>query len=119
MSYRNLEIKIGEDLDIPMWSALTSEEKNDIMDNPDIKIKKKYYHVNFTEFKGVVLLNVIYYNPFSNLLISGKKAIYTLNINTNKPTAKSKIRKKLSDQTLELIHNYLQLREKVLNEMES
>ena len=113
MSYRNLEIKIGEDLDVPMWSALTFEEKNNILDNPEIK-PKKYYQVNFTEYKGVILLNVIYYNPFSNLLISGKRAIYTLNINTNKPTAKSRIRRKLSEETLDLIHSYLQLRNEVL-----
>lgn len=118
MSYRSLEIKIGQDLGIPMWSALTLEEKNNILElkntNQDNILKDRkirYYQVNFTEYKGIVLLNVIYYNPFSNLLISGKKAIYTLNINTKKPTARSRIKKKLSEDTIELINNYLQLRE--------
>lgn len=126
MSYRSLEVKIGQDLGIPMWSALTFEEKNNILelkdndqenklDNKIIKIPK-YYQVNFTEYKGVILLNVIYYNPFSNLLISGRKAIYTLNTKTNRPTGKSRIKKKLSNDTLELIHGYLKLREDVLNE---
>jgi len=115
MSYRYLETKVGEDLDIPMWSALTLDQKTRILDNPEVK-HDRYYHVNFTEFKGIVLLNVIYYNPFSSLLISGKRAKYTLNVMTNKPTSKSKIRKKLSRETLNLIHNYLELREEVLNE---
>ena len=113
MSYKNLEIKIGQELKIPMWSYLTSEEKNFIINNPD-KIKNKYYQLNFTEYKGNILLNVIYYNPQSNLLISGKKAKYTLNLNTNKPTSKSKIKKTLSDETIQLIHSYLQLRKEVL-----
>ena len=123
MSYRSLEIKIGQDLGIPMWSALTLEEKNNILDlslenTVDKRRLKtpKYYQVNFTEYKGVVLLNVIYYNPFSNLLISGRKAIYTLNTNTNKPTGRSKIKKVLSQDTIQLIHNYLKLREDVLKE---
>lgn len=123
MSYRSLEIKIGQDLGIPMWSALTFEEKNNILDlnqkntvdNKKIK-SSKYYQVNFTEYKGVILLNVIYYNPFSNLLISGRKAIYTLNTNTNKPTGRSKIKKILSEDTIQLVHNYLKLREDVLND---
>lgn len=123
MSYRSLEIKIGQDLGIPMWSALTFEEKNKILDlnqentvdNKKIK-SSKYYQVNFTEYKGVILLNVIYYNPFSNLLISGRKAIYTLNTNTNKPTGRSKIKKILSEDTIQLVHNYLKLREDVLND---
>jgi hypothetical protein len=123
MSYRSLEIKIGQDLGIPMWSALTLEEKNNILDlslenTVDKRRLKtpKYYQVNFTEYKGVILLNVIYYNPFSNLLISGRKAIYTLNTNTNKPTGRSKIKKILSEDTIQLIHNYLKLREDVLKE---
>jgi len=126
MSYRSLEVKIGQDLGIPMWSALTFEEKNNILelkdkdqenklDNKIIKIPK-YYQVNFTEYKGITLLNVIYYNPFSNLLISGRKAIYTLNIKTNRPTGKSRIKKKLSNDTLDLIHRYLKLRQDILNE---
>ena len=123
MSYRSLEIKIGQDLGIPMWSALTLEEKNNILDlNQENTVDKrrlktpKYYQVNFTEYKGVVLLNVIYYNPFSNLLISGRKAIYTLNTNTNKPTGRSKIKKILSEDSIQLIHNYLKLRDDVLKE---
>lgn len=115
MSYRYLETKIGDDLGIPMWSALTLDEKTYILKNPEIK-HTRYFHVNFTEFKGITLLNVIYYDPYSNLLLSGNKARYTLNVNTSKPTARSRIRKKLSRETLELIHNYLNLREEILNE---
>ena len=117
MSYRYLETKIGEELNIPMWSALRYDEKNFILNNPD-KVHNKYYQVNFTEYKGIILLNIIFYNPHSNLLISGKKAKYTLNLNTNKPTSKSKIKRKLSDETIELIHKYLDLRKSILEEDE-
>ena len=115
MSYRCLEIKIGEELNIPMWSALTYDEKNNILTNPDIS-HTKYYHVNFTEFKGIILLNVIFYNPHSNMLISGKKAIYTFNLNTKKPTQRSRIKKNLSDETIRIIQNYLDLRKSILEE---
>ena len=90
MSLQNISIEIGKILKIPMYESLSESEKRtcNISD---------YYVINFSEYKGFSLMNVIRKKSFKD---SNKtKSIYTLNLDTHKPTKKFSNTKKITSRS--------------------
>ena len=105
MSYNNnlnndIERQIGKELNIPMWSSLTLEEKDNILKNSRDSAPADYYQclIIKSEEPKPNLMNIISYDPYCGLLSRGTNAIYTLNLKTKKPTKKSHIQIKLSEE---------------------
>jgi len=74
-----------------MWESLTDLEKENILASDRDSAPSYSSHIVINEFKGILLLNVICFDPSYGLLSRGQKAIYTVNLKTSKPTKNSQI----------------------------
>jgi len=95
----NIESLIEKELNMPMWSSLTQEEKDNIMKNSRDSAPADYYQclIVKSEEPKPSLMNIISYDPYCGLLSKGSRSEYTLNLKTKKPTKKSQIQTKLSE----------------------
>src|SRR5438874_2699153 len=86
---QDVEIEIGEFLQLPMWVTLTKEQKDRVIANKSAPTD--YYQISVKKFYGTPLLIVI------RLFSKEQKAEYTLNLNTFKPTKNSPRQDNLPD----------------------
>ncbi len=102
----DIEKQIGIELNLPMFSSLNKEQVKEIEEDSRDAACTEYCKCLITNFKNLLLLNVIMFDPYG-CFSRGSKAFYTLNLNTFKPTKNSKIKTILSDQLIDKIKIHL------------
>ena len=104
----DIENQIGIELNLTMFSSLNKEQVKEIAEDLRDAACTEYCKCSITNFKNLLLLNVIVFDP-STSFSRGHKAFYTLNLNTFKPTKNSRIKTILSDELIEKIKIYLNI----------
>jgi hypothetical protein len=105
---KSIQIKIGEELDLPMFVSLTKEQLKEIEEDSRDAACTEYNNCIISKFKEIYLLNVIMFDP-SGCFSRGSKAFYTLNLNTFRPTKNSRIKTILSDALIQEIKNFINI----------
>lgn len=100
---KKISIDIGKFLDIPMWEALSDEEKSSVMSNDRDSAPSDYYVMSLSDFKGLPLVNIICYDPYCGLLSRGSQAAYSFNLKTCRPTKNSPIQDQLPKELIKKI----------------
>lgn len=114
----NIESLIEKELNIPMWSSLTHEEKNNIISNGSDTAPANYHKclILKNDPPQPSLMNIISYDPYCGLLSRGIEAKYTLNLKTKTPTKNSNIQTKLSENLCnEIIKSKSYLQESIIS----
>ncbi len=100
---KDIIIKFGQELKLPMIYSLTDEERKIVDESDTDSIFSNYYTVLKSFYKDFNLLNITIFDPYCGLFGRGRRALGTFNIDTMKWTRKSAIQTELSSELLKMI----------------
>tara|TARA_R110000823_G_scaffold313409_1_gene441060 strand:- start:576 stop:1049 length:474 start_codon:yes stop_codon:yes gene_type:complete len=105
-----INVSIGNHFKIDMWETATIEQQKYAHSGESRDtMYSDYYQFIISQFHNHTLLNIICYDPCCGLLSRGTKSLYTLNVNTGKPTRNSADKTIFSDELISKIKEFISL----------